>query len=67
MATQLDHTKHTSRAFDPPGQHEGDEERFDVDGDLCGWIAAAATVEQALALLHGQFVAVLVANSEIPE
>lgn len=69
MATQLDHTKHTSRVFDPPGQHEGDEERFDVDCDLCGWIAAAAAVEEteALALLHEQFVAVLVANSEIPE
>jgi hypothetical protein len=61
--------RHTTRVFNPPGQYEGDESRYDVECDLCGWIAAADSFEEAetIARLHEEFVAVLVDSWEIVE
>ena len=59
MTTKL---AHTCTIFDPPGQHEGDEDCYDVECDDCGFIAAADSHAQAEAIvrLHEEFVAVLV-------
>ncbi len=60
--------RHTTRIFNPPGQYEGDAARYDVECDLCGWLVAADTVEEAEAIvrLHEEFVAVLVDRWEVP-
>ncbi|MCA1705728.1 MAG: hypothetical protein LC808_21690, partial [Actinobacteria bacterium] len=57
-----DKAGHKTRIFDPPGQYEGDEDRFDIECDLCGWLTAADTIQEAQAIvrLHEGFVATLV-------
>ena len=54
--------RHTTRIFGPLGQYEGNEDRYDVECDLCGWLVAADTIEEAEAIapLHEEFVATLV-------
>ena len=46
----------------PPGQYEGNEERFELECDVCDYIGAADSSEeaQAIARLHEAFVATLV-------
>jgi len=48
----------------PPGQYEGNEERFELECDICEHIGGADTTEeaQAIAKLHEAFVAALVEN-----
>jgi hypothetical protein len=62
MATSASERVHTCVIFDPPGQHAGDEDRYDVECDDCGFIASADSHAEAEAMvrLHEQFVAVLV-------
>ena len=52
----------------PPGELEGNEDLYELDCDSCGHIGALDTLEcaEATARLHEEFVAVLVANFEIP-
>jgi hypothetical protein len=38
---------HKTRVFPPPGQYEGDENRFDVECDWCGWLTATDTEQEA--------------------
>ena len=54
--------KHTVFVAYPPGQYEGNEERFELECDVCDYIGAADTLEegQAIARLHEAFVATLV-------
>jgi hypothetical protein len=68
MATPASEIIHACVIFDPPGQHEGDEDRYDVECDDCGWIAAADShaEAQAIARLHENFVAVLVDAWALP-
>lgn len=60
---------HTTCITEPPNEHEGDDERFAVECQLCGWIAAVDTPEeaQAVARLHEEFVAVLVDRWEVSQ
>ena len=46
----------------PPGQYEGNENRYELECDVCDYIGAADTMAQAQAIarLHEAFVAVLV-------
>ncbi len=52
----------------PPGEFEGNEDSYELDCDSCGYIGAVETLQcaQASARLHEEFVAVLVANYEVP-
>ena len=45
----------------PPGQYEGNEERYELECNICDYIGAAGTLEeaQAIARLHKAFVATL--------
>lgn len=54
--------KHSVFVGNPPGQFEGNEERFELECDVCDYIGAADTSEeaQAIARLHEAFVATLV-------
>lgn len=60
-------SKHVARVFGPPGQYAGNEERFEVECDLCGDVGAGETQEEAeaIALLHEAFGAVLVPGEEV--
>lgn len=51
----------------PPGQYEGNEERYELECNVCDYIGAADTAEeaQAIARLHEHFVATLVANWQL--
>lgn len=55
-------TGHTVFVGYPPGQYEGDDERYELECDVCDYIGAAETAEeaQAIARLHEAFVATLV-------
>jgi hypothetical protein len=55
-------SKHTVFVGYPPGQYEGNEDRFELECDVCDYIGAADTLEegQAIARLHEEFVATLV-------
>ena len=57
-------SKHTVFIGYPPGQYQGDEERYELECDVCDYIGAADTFEEARALvrLHKEFVATLVDN-----
>jgi hypothetical protein len=46
----------------PPGQYEGNEERYELECDVCDYIGAVDSMEeaQAIARLHEAFVAMLV-------
>ncbi len=48
----------------PPGEHEGNQDRFELECDVCGHVGAAETIDeaQAIARLHEAFVARLVEN-----
>ncbi len=54
-------TKHSVFVANPPGTYEGNEERFELECDVCDYIGAADTAEeaQAIARLHEAFVATL--------
>ena len=54
--------KHSVFIGNPPGQYEGNEERYELECDVCDYIGAADTAEeaQAIARLHEAFVATLV-------
>ncbi|MDQ3913763.1 MAG: hypothetical protein M3285_02985 [Actinomycetota bacterium] len=58
--------RHVARVFGPPGQHQGDEERFDVECDSCGHVGAGGDEQEAdaIALLHEALGAVVVPNPE---
>lgn len=53
---------HTVTILDPPGDYEGNEDRYELECDVCDYIGAADTIDQAEAikLLHEQFVAVII-------
>ena len=53
---------HIVTIYDPPGQHRGNDNRFEIECDSCGDIGAADTKQEAhaIARLHEQFVATLV-------
>ena len=55
-------TKHSVFVANPPGHYEGNEERYELECDVCDYIGAADTAEeaQAIAQLHEAFVATLV-------
>ena len=50
--------KHSVFVANPPGELAGNEDRYELECDVCGHIGAANTQEeaQALAILHGVFV-----------
>ena len=52
----------------PPGQYEGNDNRYELDCDSCGHIGAVDTLEcaEAAAKLHEAFVATLVETFEGP-
>ena len=54
--------RHEVTICDPPGQYEGNEDRFELECDVCDSIGAADTMEEAeaIARLHEAFVATLV-------
>ncbi len=54
--------KHSVFVANPPGTYEGNEERFELECDVCDYIGAADTAEEARAIarLHEAFVATLV-------
>lgn len=55
-------TKHSVFVANPPGTYEGNEERFELECDVCDYIGAADSSEEAhaIARLHEAFVATLV-------
>ena len=57
---------HTVTINYPPGELEGNENRYELDCDSCGHIGAVDTLEcaQAASKLHETFVAVL--KMEVP-
>ena len=59
---------HTVTIEYPPGQYEGNENRYELDCDSCGHIGAVDTLEcaEAVAKLHEEFVARLVTDCEVP-
>ena len=64
-ATSPDGTEertHDVTVYGPPGQHAGNEDRFEIECESCGDIGAADTEQeaQAIARLHEVFVATLV-------
>ena len=60
--TEVGAAKHVVTICDPPGQFEGNEDRFELECDVCDYLGAADTMEEgeALARLHEAFVATLV-------
>jgi len=58
----ISETKHSVFVASPPGQYEGNEKRFELECDVCEYIGAAESSEQAhaIARLHEAFVATLV-------
>ena len=54
--------KHSVFVANPPGTYEGNEERYELECDVCDYIGAADTADeaQAIARLHEAFVATLV-------
>jgi hypothetical protein len=54
--------KHDVTICDPPGQYQGNEDRFALECNICESIGAADTMEEAeaIARLHEAFVATLV-------
>ena len=59
---------HTVTINYPPGELEANENRYELDCDSCGHIGAVDTLQcaEASASLHEEFVAVPVANYEVP-
>ncbi|MBA3423634.1 MAG: hypothetical protein H0U04_03640 [Rubrobacter sp.] len=55
-------SKHSVFVANPPGTYEGNEERYELECDVCDYIGAADTAEEARAIarLHEAFVATLV-------
>jgi hypothetical protein len=55
-------SKHSVFVANPPGTYEGNEDRYELECDVCDYIGAADTAEQAQAIarLHEAFVATLV-------
>lgn len=55
-------SKHSVFIANPPGTYEGNDERYELECDVCDYIGAADTAEeaQAIARLHEAFVATLV-------
>jgi len=53
---------HEVAIYNPPGEFEGNDSKFELECDVCGYIGAADTAEeaQAIARLHEAFVATLV-------
>lgn len=51
----------------PPGDYAGNEDRYELECDSCGYIGAVDTLDvaEASARLHEEFVATLVANYEV--
>jgi hypothetical protein len=49
-----DGAKHDVTICDPPGQYEGNEDRLEVECDLCDYIGAADTKEEAEAIEIGR-------------
>jgi hypothetical protein len=58
--------KHVARVFGPPGQYAGNEERFEIECDVCGDVGAGDSLQEAdaIALLHEAFGAVIVEGAE---
>jgi hypothetical protein len=56
--------KHSVFVANPPGTYEGNEDRYELECDVCDFLGAADTSEeaQAIARLHEAFVATLVDN-----
>lgn len=52
----------------PPGHYAGNDDRYELDCDSCGYVGATDTLAQAeaVARLHEEFVATLVTSFEIP-
>lgn len=64
-----EHTEtHEVTIYDPPGQHAGNEDRFELECDRCGDVGTADSEQEAKALakLHESFVATLVDRWTIP-
>ncbi len=55
-------TQHRVTVWFPPGEAAGNEERYEIECDICQYIGAAESEEeaQAIARLHEAFVATLV-------
>jgi hypothetical protein len=63
-----DTTSHAVTINSPPGEFEGNENRYELDCDSCGHIGAVDKFQcaEAVARLHEEFVAVLVLSYEVP-
>lgn len=59
---------HTVTINYPPGDYAGNENRYELDCDSCGYIGAVDSLQcaEATARLHDEFVAVLVTDYEVP-
>ena len=61
--------KHSVFISNPPGTYEGNEVRYELECDVCDYLGAADTAEQAQAVarLHEAFVATLVEKWTVTE
>ncbi|MDQ4144887.1 MAG: hypothetical protein M3198_14340 [Actinomycetota bacterium] len=66
---EVSETKHSVFVATPPGQYEGNGERFELECDICDYIGAADSMEEAVAIakLHETFVATLVEKWSVEE
>jgi hypothetical protein len=55
-------TQHEVSVAYPPGEYEGNDDRYEINCNVCEYIGSTATLEQgeAVARLHEAFVAVLI-------
>lgn len=60
---------HDVTIYPPPGEHEGNEDRYELGCARCDYLGSADTFAdaEAIARLHEGFVAVLVDRWEVPE
>ena len=58
---------HEVMIYDPPGQYAGNEDKFEIECELCGTVGTAASEDEAnaIARLHTSFVATLVEKFEV--
>lgn len=60
---------HDVTIYPPPGEHEGNEDRYELGCARCEYLGSADTFAdaEAIARLHEGFVALLVDRWEVPE
>ena len=61
-------TPHEVTIYNPPGERAGNETKYEVECDRCGYVGAAENMVKAKAIerLHVAFVATLVDSYEVP-